>query len=283
MWEQSVQSNQNAMQVGKALAVKSYPGMTYSGMPHWWDFTEYALLQMGQDQQAKQIRDEAATAPKTNIDNLGINTGLAAIPARYALERSAWKEAAALEPRGSRYAQAEAITHFARAMGAARTGDVTAAQQDIDKLKELRTTLEKANQSYWAEQVEVQILAAQAWVAQGQGNRGEALKFMRAAADLEDSSEKHVSMENRLYPMRELLADMLLGYGQGAAALKEYEASMQAAPNRLRGFYGAAKAAEAAGDKKKAATYMRSLAQLTRNADSDRAEIREARQQLASR
>ncbi len=109
------------------------------------------------------------------------------------------------------------------------------------------------------------------------------MKFMRAAADLEDGSEKHISMENRLYPMRELLADMLLGYGQGAAALKEYEASMQAAPNRLRGFYGAAKAAEAAGDKKKAATYMRSLAQLTRNADSDRAEIREARQQLASR
>jgi uncharacterized protein HemY len=106
---------------------------------------------------------------------------------------------------------------------------------------------------------------------------------MRAAADLEDSSEKTVVMENRLYPMRELLADMLLGYGQGAAALKEYEASMQAAPNRLRGFYGAAKAAEAAGDKKKAATYMRSLARLTRDADSDRAEIREARQQLASR
>jgi len=283
MWEQSVKSNQNAIQVGKELAAKSYPGMTYASLPHCWDFTEYALLQMGQDQKAKQVRDEAATAPKTNLDNLGINTGLAAIPARFALEHGAWKEAAVLEPRGSSYPQAEAITYFARAMGAARTGDVAAAQQDIDKLKELRATLEKANQSYWAEQVEVQILAAQAWVAQGQGNKDEAMKFMRAAADLEDSSEKHVAMENRLYPMRELLADMLLGYGQGAAALKEYEASMQAAPNRLRGFYGAAKAAEAAGDKKKAATYMRSLAQLTRNADSDRPEIREARQQLASR
>src|SRR5207247_6941075 len=162
-------------------------------------------------------------------------------------------------------------------------GDSSAAQQDIDTLTALRATLEKANQSYWAEQVEVQILAAQGWLAQGQGHKEEALKFMRAAADLEDSSEKHVAMENRLYPMRELLADMLLGYGQAAAALKAYEASMQAAPNRLRGFYGAAKAAEAAGDKKKAATYMRSLAQLTRNADSDRTEIREARQQLASR
>jgi hypothetical protein len=252
--------------------------------PHCWDFTEYALLQMGQDQKAKQVRDEAATAPKTNTDSLGVHTGFAAIPARYALERSAWKEAAALEPRGSSYAQAEAITYFARAMGAARTGDVAAAQQDIDKLKALRATLEKATQSYWAEQVEVQILAAQAWLAQGQDNKEEALKQMHAAADIEDGSEKHITMENRLYPMRELLADMLLGYGQGVAALKEYEASMQVAPNRLRGFYGAAKAAEAVGDKKKAATYMRSLAQLTRNADSDRPEIREAKQpRLASR
>jgi tetratricopeptide (TPR) repeat protein len=284
MWEQSVQSNQHAMQVGRELAAKSYPGMTYASMPHWWDFTEYALLQMGQDQQAKQVRDEAVAAPKTNLDNLGINTGLAAIPARYALERSAWKEAAALQPRGSSYPQAEAITHFARALGAVRSGDFGAAQQDIDTMKELRASLEKANQSYWAEQVEVQILAAQGWLAQGQGNKEEAMKFMRAAADIEDGSEKHIAMENRLYPMRELLADMLLGYGQGAAALKEYEASMQVAPNRLRGFYGAAKAAEAVGDKKKAVTYMRSLAQLTRNADSDRPEIREAKQQrLASR
>src|SRR5262249_4083844 len=137
MWEQSVQSNENAMQVGKALAAKSYPGMTYSGMPHWWDFNEYALLQLGQDQKAKQIRDEAATAPKTNIDGLGVQTGLAAIPARYALERSAWPEAAALQPRGSNYPQAEAITHFARALGAAHTGDMSAAQADIDKLKAL--------------------------------------------------------------------------------------------------------------------------------------------------
>src|SRR5437870_8515851 len=167
MWEQSVQSNQHAMQVGQALAAKSYPGMTYSGMPHWWDFTEYALLQMGQDQRAKQVCDEAATAPKTNIDGLGIQTGLAAIPARYALERSAWQEAATLAPRGSSYPQAEAITHFARAMGAARTGDSAAAQQDIDTLTALRATLEKANQSYWAEQDEVQILAAQAWLAHG--------------------------------------------------------------------------------------------------------------------
>ena len=281
MWEQSVQSNQNAMEVGRALAAKSYPGMTYAGMPHWWDFTEYALLQMGQDQKAKQVRDEAVAAPKTNLDNLGINTGLAAIPARYALERSAWKEAAALQPRGSSYPQAEAITHFARALGAARSGDFVVAQQNIDTMKELRASLEKVTQSYWAEQVEVQILAAQAWLAQGQGHKEEALKQMRAAADIEDGSEKHIAMENRLYPMRELLGDMLMVQGEAGAALKEYETSLRNAPLRLRGFYGAAKAAEASGDTRKAGEYFTRLVQLTRNADADRPEVREARQRAA--
>jgi tetratricopeptide (TPR) repeat protein len=184
---------------------------------------------------------------------------------------------------GTPFPAAEAVTHFARAMGAARSGNVTAAQADLDKLKALRAGLEQANQSYWAEQVEVQILGAQAWIMQGQGNKDEALKFMRAAADLEDGSAKHVAMENRLYPMRELLGDMLREQGQPAAALKEYEVSMHNAPNRLRGYYGAATAAAAAGDQQKAATYRQSLAQLTHDADSDRAEIREAKQQPASR
>jgi Tfp pilus assembly protein PilF len=101
---------------------------------------------------------------------------------------------------------------------------------------------------------------------------------MRAATDREDNSEKHVAMENRLYPMRELLADLLLEQGDAAAALIEYEASMTSAPERVRGFYGAAKAAEAVGDNGKAVAYFRKLIRLTRDTDGDRAEIREARQ-----
>jgi len=161
------------------------------------------------------------------------------------LERQDWQGAAQLQPIATGFPMADAITHFARAMGAARSGDTAAAQADIDKLKEQRAALEKAGQGYWAGQVEIQILGAQAWTAQGQGNKSDALKFMRAAADLEDASEKHVAMENRLYPMRELLADMLMAQGESAAALKEYETSLKNAPMRLRGFYGAAKAAEA--------------------------------------
>jgi tetratricopeptide (TPR) repeat protein len=168
-------------------------------------------------------------------------------------------------------------------MGAARSGSLEQAQADIGKLKELRAGLEKANQGYWAEQVEVQILAAQAWLAQGREKPEEAVKFMAAAADLEDSTEKHVAMENRLYPMRELLADLLMAQGEPGAALLAYEQSMIAAPQRLRAYYGAAKAADASGDKAKAKTYFGKLAQLTRGADGDRTELREMKVYLAAK
>ena len=126
---------------------------------------------MGMEQHAKQLRDESNVIKKLGFEFLGSYTGLAAVPARFALERQAWNEAAALEPRNSKFPQAEAITYFARAIGSARGGDLAAAQEGVDKLKELRVTLEKANQSYWAEQVEIQMLAASAWIAQAKGQR----------------------------------------------------------------------------------------------------------------
>ena len=285
MWEKSIESNQQAVEVSKQIGAKNWPGTgkIFPQASHAWDFMTYAYLQLGQDRNASQVVGELKASQMGFYPNIGTYTGMTAPPARYYLERQDWKGAAQLQPLGSPYPAAEAITHFARAMGAARSGDLAAAQTDIEKLKALREGLEKVNQSYWAEQVEVQILAAQAWAAQAQGNKDQALKLMRAAADLEDGSEKHVAMENRLYPMRELLGDMLRERGEPVAALKEYEVSMKNSPNRLRGFYGAAKAAEAAGDTKKAGVYFDQLARLTRAADGDRAEVREARQALASR
>ena len=287
MWEPSIRSNIGSAELAHAFVTKNFPGAVYHAELHAHDFMQYAYLQLGQDSKAKELAGEAAAMIKAKPKMVGVAlagyTAMAAIPARYALERQNWQEAAALEPPGGNFPQADAITYFARSLGAAHTGNFTAAQQDIDKLKEQRAALEKNNQSYWAGQVEVQILGAQAWLAQGQGNKDEALKFMRAAADLEDGSEKHVAMENRLYPMRELLADMLMAQGQPALALTEYEKSIPNAPARLRGLYGAAKAAEATGDKKKAAAYFRSLSRLTAKGDGNRPELREARQHLASR
>jgi tetratricopeptide (TPR) repeat protein len=281
MWEASITSNVKSVAVAREYAKKSNLDGTLAGVPHAYDFMQYAYLQLGNDARARGLVEESASITKTVGPRLPAATAMAAVPARYMLERQDWQGAAQLKPLGTGVPAAEAITHFARAMGAARSGDLPAVQADIDKLKELRAALESAKQLYWAEQVEVQILGAQAWFAQARGDRAEALKFMRAAAELEDASEKHVAMENRLYPMRELLADMLMTQGEAAAALKEYETALQNAPMRLRGFYGAAKAAEAAGAKEKAAAYFEKLARLTKNADSDRPELIEVRKRLA--
>jgi hypothetical protein len=278
MWDESIAANIKTIAASKDYAAKNILDGTYAAAPHSYDFMQYAHLQLGQDGKARAVMEEVGAIQKVFRPILGSETGMAAVPARYMLERQDWRGAAGLQmPNAVNAPPAKAIIHFARALGAARSGDLAAAQTEIDKLSELKSALEKTNQPYWVGQVEVQILAAQAWLAHGRGDSTEAARLMRAAASLEDGSEKHVAMENRLYPMRELLADLLMQQGQAAAALNEYEASMKNAPERLRGFYGAARAAEATGDKEKSAGYFRKLARLTRNADTDRAEIREAR------
>jgi len=283
MWKESIASNLKSIEVSRDYQAQAKLDGDLAGVPHAFDFMQYAYLQLGQDAKAKALVDESAAVKKVIGPVSAGNTARAAVPARYYLERQDWSGAAKLQPLGTPFPAAEAITHFARAMGAARSGDGAAAQADIDRLNELREGLLKAKQSYWAEQVEVQIIGAQAWLAQQKGDKAEALKLMRAAADLEDGSEKHVAMENRLYPMRELLGDMLREHGDAAAALKEYQISMKNAPNRLRGYYGAGKAAEAAGQPKQAAGYFAQLARLTRDSDGERPEIREVKQSLAVR
>ena len=283
MWTQSVASNTKSRAVAREQAAKLWPGATSPGEPHFLDFMEYALLQMGQEGPAKQLREDSNAIKKLGFEAVYAYTALAAVPARFALERQAWKEAAALEPRGSQFPQAEAITYFARAMGSARSGDLANAEREVDKLKEIRAALENASQSYWATQVEVQMLAASAWVAQGKGDKERALKLMREAADVEDSSAKHIAMENRLYPMRELLGDLLLEQQQPGPALAEYETSLASTPNRLRGLYGAAKSANAANQPEKATAYFRNLAEMTKDADADRVEISEAKASVMQR
>ena len=269
LWEESIAAN--------AAALEVQPDYYHAS-----DFTVYAHLQLAQDAKAKaMIEKSLATPDRGDRPITFVNfTARAAMPARYALERADWAGAAALPVVGSHYPQADSLTRFARGLGMARSGDLAAAKREIEALKSLRAALEKANQSYWADRTEEQILAVSAWVALGEGTRDQAVKFMRTAADGEDSSLKNVAMENRLYPMRQLLADLLLEMGQPAAALTEYETALKASPNRYRGFWGAAQAAGAAGDRQKAATYFGKLVELTKKADTDRSEIREAKAYL---
>lgn len=284
MWRESIAANMKTVAAGKDYAARHNLDGIYPVDPHAYDFMQYAYLQLGEDRKAKALMEQVGAIRKVFSPRLTTDSALAAVPARYMLERQDWRGAASLVvPAIVTAPAAKAITHFARAFGAARAGDFAAAQADIDKLKEFSASLATAGDAYWSGQVEVQVLAAQAWLAQGQRENAAAVKLMRMAADREDNSEKHVAMENRLYPMRELLADLLLAQGEAVAALREYETAMKNAPERLRGLYGAAKAAETSGNNEKAAAYFRVLANLVRDGDSDRAEIREARQFTAAR
>jgi tetratricopeptide (TPR) repeat protein len=277
MWEDSIKANREALGV-------------FNGYVHAIDFNVYAHLQLGQDKEAQRLLETAAALQKSGPPAQRAPTGAvfpaytayAAIPARVAIERSAWAEAAALELKPSAPA-ADAITHFTRAMGHAMLRDTASASKEVDALQKLKAELLAMKDTYWAEQLEVQIKAASAWIVHAQGNAAEAAKLMRTAADMEDASEKHVAMENRLWPMRELLADLLLELKQPAQALKEYEQSLKEYPNRIRGFYGAARAAEASGNRQKAAEYYNKLVTLTAKADSDKKEIQQAKAYLAAR
>jgi len=274
MWEGSIASNWSAVEVAP-------------GMMHGYDFIIYAYLQLAQDGKAKAAAEKAAAGVRDKIDfvgsPLGVDTAIASIPARLVLETADWKGAAALPIVETRFPAANSLNRFARGLGMARSGNAAGAKDEIQAIKQIRSELEKAGDSYWASRSEEHMLAISAWIAYGEGNREQALKFMRTAADLEDGRVKHVAMENEIYPMRELLAELLLETGQTVAALNEFETSLKSTPNRYRGLWGAARAADAAGDRTKAAGYFAKVVELTRNADTPRPEIALARGQVAQR
>jgi tetratricopeptide (TPR) repeat protein len=178
---------------------------------------------------------------------------------------------------------ADSLIRFTRGLGMARSGDIAGAKREIEAIQGVKAALVKAKDAYWAARSEEQILAVNAWIALAEGARDQAVKLMRAAADGEDGSIKHVAMENRLYPMRELFADLLLETGQAAPAFGEFEAALKENPNRYRGLYGAARAAEAAGERQKAESYFAKLVKVAEKADSDRPEIAQAKMFLAKK
>jgi len=203
------------------------------------------------------------------------------MPARYAVERGDWRAAMQLEQAKGGTPFTEAMTWFARALGAARTGDVAAAEQNAAELAPRHQKLVDAGNTYWATEVQIQQGAAAAWIAFARKDTETALKLMREAADQEDRNEKHIITPGRILPARELLGDMLLEANQPARALAEYEASQLREPNRFRGYYGAARAAEAAGDQAKAKATYTKLLDLAKSADSPRPELVAARAYVA--
>ena len=274
-WQDSVALNRRSADVAKKDG-------SHADAYHAADYMVYAQLQLGRDQAAKKTLEEFDSAGGNRLPQFAGPYAAVAMPARLALERGDWAAASQLPMQGTTFPHVEAITAFARALGAARKGDTAASEQDAARLEALHKALLAANNGYWATEVEVQRIAVAAWIAQAKGQNEEALRLMRGAADMEDRNEKHIVTPGRVAPARELLGEMLLEQKQPAAALKEFEQSQVREPNRLRGYAGAAAAAAAAGDRAKARQHYASLVELTRDADTALPEISRARTYLAS-
>ena len=272
----------NASAATNHLAVESALRANDSdGAWHASDYLVYANLQRARDAEARR---DIETANKIFADKRRETApyAKAAMAARFALERGAWREAMEVPAPvpgtvPSLFPYFDAIAWFARALGAARAGDVSAAETNAAQITALHGQMVSVMSVYRHGEVEVQKLAAYAWVALARNNPKEALGQMRAAADMEDKIGDHIDTPGRILPARELLGDMLMELKLPTAALKEYEASQAIQPNRFRGLYGAARAAEAAGNRAKAARYYKRLLATTKNADTNRPEIATAR------
>jgi hypothetical protein len=286
-WQDSIDSNRASAETAKAeLKQANLEAGSYNAL-HAMDYIVYAAMQLGRDRDARAVADEVRGLNKIDSEQFAAAFAFAAIPARYALERRAWGEAAELplHPQSiswAKFPQAESINAYARGLGAARGGNVAAAKQEIARLSSLAFALTTAKNTYWAEQAEIQKLAVSAWTARVEGRNDEAVALMRQAADREDAIEKHPVTPGAIQPAREMLAELLLELGQPAKAFAEFEASQKTDPNRLHGLAGAARAAEAAGDKAKAKGYYVKLIELTKSADSERPEIVSAKAFVAA-
>jgi hypothetical protein len=271
-WKESIASN-----IASARAAKA--DKEWDDEMHGSDYLVYAHLQLADDKKARAVLDEMTAV--SGYKRFAGFYALAASIARYSVERGDWKGAAELQVRPSQFAYVDAITHFARALGAARSGKAEAAKADVAKLAELSEKLRAAKDAYWSEIVDIQRQVAAAWVLNAEGKHDDALKAMSAAADAEDKTEKHPVTPGPLAPARELYGVMLLERGMAKEALAAFEASMAKEPNRYNGMAGAAKSSEALGDSAKAKSYYGQLVALTNGSDADRRELGMARQFLS--
>jgi Tfp pilus assembly protein PilF len=273
-WKESVESNRAAAEAARA---------SIQNRVHAMDYMVYAHIQLGQDAAARKVYEESLklTSP---ADNFAVAFGLAAIPARLALERLDWKRAADLPlnpAQGTyvwnKYPHAEAANAYARGIGAASLGDVAAARGQVERLKKLRDAAGELKFAYWVEQIDIQAAVVGALALCAEGKKAECVEALRKAADREDATEKHVVTPGSLVPAREVLARALFEQGKAADALREYEAVMTKEPNRYRTLADAAQTAEKMGDRAKASKYYAQLAQMTREADSEPPELVKAR------
>jgi hypothetical protein len=276
MWQESIESNLASAETARQWVARIHPGATAFDGLHAFDYLEYAYLQIGRDAQARELVEQVGKVASFDAPNFAAGYALAAVPARYALERRAWKEAASLAVGPAtfpweKYPYAEAMVHFARAVGGSRAGDLETARSALGKLTAIQASLQGQKGFDWATQVEIQRRAAAGWLARADKKDEDAVRLLRSAADLEDRTDKHPVTPGSILPAREQLGDLLAELGRPAAALAEYETSLRSAPARLNSYQGAVRAAEAAGQKQKAKSFGDRLVALCGGSVPDRA------------
>ncbi|HQV60512.1 MAG TPA: hypothetical protein PK298_00130 [Chitinophagaceae bacterium] len=287
LWEEAIQSNTAAAASAKCYA----EGLGIKG--HWdeelhaIDYLIYARLQKGENTLAKQQVDYLGSFTEVYPVNFKVLYAFAASPSRYYLENKLWKDAAVMEFQPGfpweKYPWQKAIVHFTRLLGAAHTGNATAARKEQAIMQQLHYSIIAQKDMYKANQVLIQIKTGEAWISYAEGKKEEAVLQMKAAAELEDKTGKSPVTPGEVLPTRQLLADMLLEYNKPADALTAYQADLKNHPNRFNSLYGAALASERSGDAVKARYYYQQLLSIANSKESDRAEIIQARSFLAKK
>jgi hypothetical protein len=286
LWDEAIKSNIASEAAARALAKEQSLPDSSSERLHAMDYLAYAYLQKGQDSDAQRVLSELNSIQRADPPVFSVAYAATAIPARLVLERRKWAEAASLELQDNvlqlapldQFKWAQAHIHFARAIGAARSSDVPRAREELRNLMALEQSIAVPAGSYdWRTQVAIERQIAQAWLAHADGRKDEAVQLMRAAAELDDATEKHPVTPGAILPAREQLGELLLELNQPMHALAEYESSLMRAPGRLASLYGAARASKLTGDTTKARSYWSQLIDLTAAGDESRPEVKEGR------
>ena len=287
MWDESIAANLASAEASRAYATMRHRDATEAEGLHALDYLAYSYLQEAKDTKAKKIVDLAARVRKTNPElEFSAAYALAAIPTRYAFERNDWASAATLPipelPHWSSFPFMEALIEYGHALGRAHTGDLDGARKAIARMQQLRDATKEPKFDYFKSHLDLQMQAASAWVTASEGKIDEAVEMLRHAADAEDVLGKHPVSPGAFIPIREQLGSLLLEMGQPKEAQREFDAALKIYPGRFRGLYGAAQAAEQAGDNKNASRYYSKLAAQTSKADGSRDELNHVREFLSA-
>ncbi len=281
LWEKSIASNHDSIRAAadytRQANLSGYHGPGLHGM----DYLMYAMLQTARDAEAQELLNELLNVGMTDTEDFAVAFAYASAPARYVLERRQWQEASELTLgpphfQWQEFGWARAIHHFARGIGAARSGQLDKARAEWATLKRLQEALPGTTLLYWREEVQVEMDAVMSWISLAEGHTGEALRLASAAAEREDAVDKHPVTPGEILPARELYADMLLEVGDHAGALAQYRAVLETSPNRLNALLGAAKAATGTGDQKLAAEYYSVVREQTRSGNRERVGLGQA-------